>query len=322
MHPLLQQIFSCTLQGNPVPPHQIAMLPDLLPEVLLDLMALASLQRSRSSRKSFTCGIINAKSGNCTENCSFCAQSRHHATQAEIYPRVSVDTLLKRAEELSKAEATFMGIVISGRSPSPRDIDYFCRAAEAITERVEIKLCASFGILTFKQALALRQAGFSSCHHNLETSRSFYPSICTTHAYELRLDTVRNAQKTGLRVCSGGIFGLGESWEQRIELAMTLKELSVDSIPINFLTTIPGTPLEKSPPLSPQESLAIIAIMRLVNPDPDIIVCGGRKSILGAWENFIFSAGANSLMTGNYLTTSGGEMESDRAMMRLLGVSS
>ena len=316
MHPLFQQILS----GDPVPPHQIALLPKLFPEGLLDLMAVARVQASHFSGKPFTCGIINAKSGDCTEDCSFCAQSRFHAAHTEVYPRVAVDTLLKKAEELAAAKATYMGIVISGKSPSPRDIDFFCSAAETLLKHVEIKLCASFGILTQKQAVALRQAGFSRYHHNLETSRSFYPSVCTTHAYELRLETVKNAKEAGLMVCSGGIFGLGETWEQRIELAQTLKELSVDSIPVNFLTAIPGTTLEKNPPLSPQESLAVIAIMRLINPHPDIIVCGGRKSVFGEWEKLIFPAGANGLMTGNYLTTTGRDFESDNAMMHLLGV--
>ena len=320
MHQTVKQILADVAQGAAISAHHIHTLPSLLSECLPDLMAVARLQASRCAKQAFTCGIINAKSGDCTENCSFCAQSKYHATHAPVYPRVSQDVLQRRADALASVNAAYMGIVISGKSPSSADIDYFCEAVVRIARNTPIKFCASFGIISRDQAESLRQAGFSCFHHNLEASRSFFPSICSTHTYESRLSTVQNAQAAGLRVCAGGIFGMGETWAQRLELAFALKELAVDSIPVNFLSAIAGTPLEGRPLMPPQEALAVIALMRLVHPEADIIICGGRKVVLGEWEKLIFSAGANGLMTGTYLTTTGGEMEEDAAMMRALGV--
>ena len=320
MHHHMKRILTEIAHGTPLSASQILDLPPLLPECLLDLMAVARLQTSHFLHKPFTCGIINAKSGNCSEDCSFCSQSQYHTTHAPVYQRVSVDVLQKKADELSAANVAYMGIVISGKSPLPKDLDFFCDAVARLSKNTQIKFCASFGIINKEQALSLRQAGFSSYHHNLESSRSFFPSICTTHMYESRIETIKNAQSAGLRVCSGGIFGLGETWSQRIELAFTLNELAVDSIPINFLTAIDGTPLEGRPLMPAQEALGIIALMRLVRPMADITVCGGRKPVLGDWEKLIFSAGANGLMTGDYLTTTGGTMELDRTLLRTLGI--
>ena len=320
MHPHIQRILTDIAHGVPLSTGLMDDLPSLLPECLLDLMAVARLQASHCSSTPFTCGIINAKSGNCSENCSFCAQSRYHATHAPVYQRISVDALQKRADELAAANVAYMGIVMSGKSPTPGDFDFFCNAAARLSGSTPIHLCASFGVINLEQAQSLRQAGFSSYHHNLESARSFFPSVCTTHTYASRIETIQNARHAGLRVCSGGIFGLGETWAQRIELARTLNELAVDSIPINFLTALKGTPLEGRPPLHPQEALGIIAFMRLARPTADIMVCGGRKTVLGDWEKLVFSAGANGLMTGDYLTTTGGTMELDRAMMRTLGI--
>ena len=320
MHNTIKRIQADIQQGIPLSASLVHELPALLPDCLIDLMALARLQASCFANSPFTCGISNAKSGNCSENCSFCAQSQYHATHAPVYQRVSCDVLQKKASTLAAANATYMGIVTSGKSPTPYDLDYFCNVVAQLSRNTDIKFCASFGIITSEQALALRQAGFSCYHHNLESSRSFFPSICTTHSYESRIATIKNARSAGLRICSGGIFGMGESWSQRIELALTLKKLAVDSIPLNFLFAIKGTPLENRSPMPPQEALGIIALMRLVHPTADITVCGGRKSILGDWEKLVFSAGANGLMTGDYLTTTGGTMEQDRALMHTLGV--
>ena len=320
MHHLVKQILTDMAQGIPLSAGQIHALPSLLPECLLDLMAVSRLYTSHFYHKPFTCGIINAKSGNCSENCSFCSQSRYHATHTPVYPRVSVDTLQKKADELTAGNVAYMGIVISGKSPAPEDVDFFCDAVARLSRNTHIQFCASFGIISQNQALSLRQAGFSSYHHNLESSGSFFPSVCTTHTYESRIKTIQNARLAGLRVCSGGIFGLGETWPQRIELAFTLNELAVDSIPVNFLTAIKGTPMEGRSPVSPQEALGIIALLRLACPVADIVICGGRKSVLGEWETLVFPAGANGLMTGDYLTTTGGTMELDRTMMDTLGI--
>lgn len=284
------------------------------------IMAAAGVALAAGRSTPFTCGIINAKSGRCGENCTFCAQSAHHKTDTPVYALLPREKLLERALVLSKAGVTYMGIVTSGTGPTEKDFEAICQAAEHITQRVDIKLCASLGMLQQEQARALTEAGFTSYHHNLETSANYYGSICTTHEYSLRVCTVETARAAGLRVCSGGIFGLGESWEDRLALAAHLKDLDVHSIPINFLTPIPGTPLENAPVLRPAEALSIIALFRLLHPGRDIVVCGGRSKTLGQWENSTFLAGANGLMVGDYLTTKGSALERDMTMLRELGV--
>ena len=232
-----------------------------LPEsATLDILSVAGLARAaRKPAAAFTCGIINAKSGRCPENCAFCAQSAHHQTDSPVYPLYDTDTLLRRAEELAANNVDRFGIVTSGTAPSDRDFDALCESALRIGREVKIGLCASLGLLTPERAARLREAGFTSYHHNLETSASHFPSICTTHAYEQDLETVRVARSAGFRVCSCGIFGLGETWEQRIELSQTLTDLGVDSLPLNFLNPIPGTPLGDSPLLPPSEALRVVA---------------------------------------------------------------
>lgn len=320
MHPLVRSHLSFVSQGRALSVEQARSLASLPPEHHMDILALARLSASAASAEPFACGIINAKSGRCAENCAFCAQSAHHATDSPAYPLVGKEALVARAEELAKAGARYMGIVISGTSPSAKDFDRLCRDAESIRRASGIRLCASLGLLRGDQALALKQAGFSSYHHNLETARSHYAAICTTHGPEEREATVRLAKAAGLRVCSGGIFGLGESLEQRLELAQTLAELDVDSIPVNFLNPIKGTPLQHYPTLPPDEALGIVALLRLMHPSRDIVICGGRSVTLGQWENLLFSAGANGLMIGDYLTTSGSPYEKDRAMLSVLGI--
>ena len=287
----------------------------------LDLLTVASLVRARCKPDAaFTCGIINAKSGRCPENCAFCAQSAHYSTGAAVYPLIDEQELLRRAETLHRAGALRFGIVSSGTAPNDADLDRLCAAAARITREVGIRLCGSLGQLTREKAERLRQAGFTSYHHNLETASSHFSSICTTHAYAEDMETVRVAQAAGLRVCCGGILGLGENWTQRVELAETLRALNVDSIPLNFLNPIPGTPLAGRSPLAPAEALRCISLFRLMHPSRDILVCGGRTRTLGAWQSWLFLAGANGLRTGDYLTTTGSSFDADTAMMETLGL--
>jgi biotin synthase len=287
---------------------------------LLDMMAQARLAASEGASRPFTCGITNAKSGRCRENCRFCAQSVHHSTDAPVYPLLPTDELLRHAERIAAAGADYCGFVMSGTAPTPEEFDRLCEAAVLVTARVPVKLCASLGLLGAEEAVRLKQAGFTSYHHNIETAPSFYSEVCPSHVFAERAQTVRNAKAAGLRVCCGGLFGLGETWEHRLELSRTLEALDVDSIPVNFLSAIPGTPLERQPVLPPEEALAIVAALRLLHPARDIVVCGGRGRALGRFETLLFPAGANGLMIGDYLTTSGGAMESDKEMLRVLGV--
>ena len=227
---------------------------------------------------------------------------------------------MQRAFDLAGQEVDYMGIVISGVSASSQDFASLCRFAPQIIATTGIKLCASLGLLSYEQGLRLKEAGFSSYHHNLETSRNFYPQICTSHPYQARIETIVNAKKAGLRVCAGGIFGVGESMRDLLDMALSLRELAVDSVPINFLNPIAGTPLEKRLPLAVNEALAIIALYRLLLPTQDIVIGGGRSITLGDWQPNMFFAGANGLMVGDYLTTRGAGLSADMAMLNMLGL--
>ncbi len=285
-----------------------------------ELLSLSDkLREEHKDSLVFTCAIINAKSGACSEDCAFCAQSIYHKTKIKIYPLIKTEEILKKAEQMKKSGATRFSIVTSGKRPTKRELERISEAIYQIKEKVGIMTCASLGILDKESAIMLKEAGLERYHHNLETSRSFFPNICTTHAYEEDIETVKIAKQVGLKVCSGGIIGLGEGWKHRIELALTLKELNVDSIPINFLNPIAGTKLQNMPLLSPYEALKAVAIFRIINPEKDITICGGRERVLGELQDKVFSAGANGIMIGNYLTTKGRSIKEDMEMIRRYG---
>jgi len=275
-----------------------------------------ALRHQYKKNKVFTCGIINAKSGLCSQDCAFCAQSIHHQTHTKTFPLFEKQTMINHALGLEDNGASHFSIVTSGLRLSGHEIDTICSAMIEIKKRTNLILCASLGTITSQRARKLKQSGVTNYHHNLETAQSFFDHICTTHEYEDDIETIHQAKSAGLRVCCGGIMGLGESWEQRIELAFLLKELNVDSIPINFLNPIPGTQLENQPLLSSLSALKCIALFRLIHPDKDIVICGGREKTLKEDQTRLFFAGANGLMIGNYLTTPGRQIEIDLAMIR------
>lgn len=297
---------------------------ELVPEdavTALDLIICANkLRQWFKPQEVFRCGIINAKSGRCAEDCAFCSQSAHHDANVETYELLSVDQLVGPALRLADAGATHYGIVTSGTALDAQEIDTVCRAAEVLRARSGLRLCASLGMLSERSARKLKSAGITRYHHNLETARSHFDRVCTTHDYEQMVATILAAESAGLEVCSGGIFGMGESWSQRVELAFTLRELDVDSVPVNFLNPIPGTRLEHQPLLLPLEALACIALFRFILPRSDITVCGGREITLNAFQSWVFLAGANGLMVGNYLTTKGRRIEMDMEMITQLGL--
>ena len=258
------------------------------------------------------CAIMNAKSGSCSEDCAFCSQSSHHQAKIDRYPFADKEDIVKKAREAKKIGANRFSIVVSGRNVrDPLELETVCAAIEAISAKVAIGRCGSLGTLTRDAARELRNAGLAWYHHNLETSESFFPKICTTHSYQERVATVTIAKEEGFRVCCGGIFGLGETRGQRLELAFALKELGVDSIPLNFLNPIPGTPLEKAPVLPPMEILKTIAVFRFIHPRKDIRVCGGREKNLRKTQSLMYLAGANAAMIGDYLTTPGSNPRGD-----------
>lgn len=314
----IQQIFHAAREGRALEAHEALALAAAPSEAFAAAVTAAAARPANSFPPRFSCGIINAKSGRCGEDCAFCAQSRYHTTGTPVYPLLSAEALYDRAHCLAERGVTRMGIVTSGAGPSAAELDKICAAAQHIREKVGIGLCASLGVLDAGMAEQLKQAGFGSYHHNLETARSFYSSICTTHSYEIRCETVRQAKEAGLRVCSGGLFGLGESWAQRIELAATLRELDVDSIPINFLMPVAGTRLASAPPLAAADALAIVALFRLMHPGRDIVLCGGRGATLGERDRLALLGGANGVMVGDYLTAKGSPFERDMDLLREL----
>ncbi|NVN97903.1 MAG: biotin synthase BioB [Geobacteraceae bacterium] len=263
------------------------------------------------------CSIINAKSGRCAENCAFCAQSSHHSSSVPVYPLVDEDSLVAGAHSAEKCGSICYGIVTSGTGINPgAELDRICSALKRIRKETSIIPSCSLGLLNDSTAKILFEAGSGTYHHNLETARSFFPQICSTHDYEEDVETVRAAKRSGMKVCSGGIFGLGESAAQRIEMALTLKELDVDSVPLNFLNPIEGTKLADANFITPQECLVTIALYRLILPDKMITVCGGREKNLRDLQSWIFFAGASGTMIGNYLTTSGRNTDDDWQMLR------
>lgn len=267
------------------------------------------------------CSIVNAKSGLCSQDCSFCSQSRVSTAKIETYPLLSAEEILQRARTAKEAGAREFSIVTSGQGlKSRKEIEEVGAAIEAINEELGLETCVSVGIIPRGTIEYFKTKGLKSFHHNLETSRSFFPNVCTTHDYDEDVGTVRDAKNAGLWVCCGGIFGLGESKEDRVELAMTLRDLDVDSIPLNFLNPIPGTPAWGKKELDPFSCLKIIAMMRLVNPGKEIIVCGGREVNLRELQCLIFPAGASGTMLGNYLTTRGRPQEEDIRMLEDLGL--
>jgi len=268
------------------------------------------------------CSIINAKSGACSEDCGFCAQSARYHTSAPVHALVSCAEMTGAADAAAGLGADSFGIVTSGEGicKSRKDFDTICEAAAAVAESGRIDPCVSIGKLEAENAARLKAAGVNRINHNLETSARFYPQVCTTHSHAERVATVKSAKAAGLEVCCGGIFGLGETWEDRVDLALQLRELGVDAVPINFLNPIPGTPLGGRALLPAREALRIVALYRFLLPDREIKVCGGREVTLRDLQSWMFRAGASGTMLGNYLTTRGRSPGDDLQMLADLGL--
>jgi biotin synthase len=232
---------------------------------------------------------------------------------------LSLEQLISKGLRFADEGATHFSVVTSGTALNEAEIDTVCRVSEYLRKNSNLRLCASLGMLSEINARKLKSAGISRYHHNLETARSFFDQICTTHKFDDDIETIQNAKTAGLEVCSGGILGMGESWEQRVELALTLRDLDVDSVPINFLNPIQGTRFEGATSLPPMDALASIAIFRFIHPRKDITICGGRESTLKDFQSWIFLAGANGIMVGNYLTTQGRDIQMDHDMIAQMG---
>lgn len=264
------------------------------------------------------CTIINGKSGGCSENCSFCAQSAHHNTNIEKYDILDTYQIEESAIRNYQDGINRFSIVTSGRSLNDDELERICSAFENISEKCTINLCSSNGLLSYEQFIKLRSSGVTRYHNNLETSRSFFENICTSHTYDDKINTIKWAQDAGLKICSGGIFGLGESLDDRIEMAFTLRDLNVDSIPLNILNPIPNTPLENNKPLSYDEVKRSIAIYRFILPDKNIRLAGARILLNDKGIGAI-NSGVDSMISGHLLTTLGIKTKDDIAMIRNMG---
>jgi len=264
------------------------------------------------------CSIINAKSGNCTENCRFCAQSARHHTGIDAYQVIAEEEAMAQAKDNDDHGVHRISLVTSGRSLSPETVAELTRLYGRMAETTSMLFCASTGFLNEAIASGLYAAGVRRYHCNLEASKNYFPQVCSTHTWEEKVETLHLARKTGMSLCSGGIIGMGETVEDRIDMAFELRELGVKSIPINILTPIAGTPLAELPPLSVDEVLTTVALFRLINPDAVIRMAGGRQQ-LGDDQYRCFSAGANGAIVGNYLTTTGSSIAEDLRQLAALG---
>jgi biotin synthase len=265
------------------------------------------------------CAIINAKSGACPEDCSYCAQSSKSSVAIAVFPLLEEEALIEKAGEAQQGGAKRFCIVTSGRKVSERELE---KIADAVSKISALGLlpCATLGLLSEREIRFLKASGLERYHHNIETSERFFSSICSSHTYRDKMKTIDAAKAAGVSLCSGGIFGLGEEWEDRVDMAFALKEIGPDSVPVNFLTPIKGTLLGLREKLPALEALKIIALLRFVLPDKEIRVCGGRMQTLGDFHPFIFLAGADGLLTGNYLTTTGRSFEDDLELIRQQGL--
>ncbi len=284
-----------------------------------DLCALAGRLRTRYRGKRFdTCSIMNARSGRCSEDCKWCAQSKYHRTAIDVYPLVDEQAARKEARYHADKGVRRFSLVTSGRTLTGDETERICSIYRRIASETDIALCASLGLLDREQLLRLRESGVRRYHCNLETAPSFFPSLCSTHTTEQKLRTIAWAREAGLEICCGGIIGMGETEEQRVEFALAVRDTGAVSIPVNVLNPIPGTPLENLPPLTDSEVLRTMAMMRIVHPEADIRLAGGRNRIKHL-EARLFACGVSASIVGDLLTTAGSDIDTDRRVLKNMG---
>lgn len=314
---MLKTLKDDVLQGKEISKEEAL---KLVTAPLQDLCSYANEIREHFCGNTFDmCTIINGKSGRCSENCKYCAQSAHYCTKIEEYPLLDSNTIVEQAHYNDDRGVLRYSIVTSGKALNDVEIEEVCRSIRRIKEETNVKVCVSFGLLNAKQFEKIKQAGVERVHNNLETSRNNFPNVCTTHTFDDKIKAIKSAQSVGLNVCSGGIMGLGETMEDRIDLALSVRELGIKSIPINLLNPIPNTPYANNPILTNDEMCRIVAIFRFINPKSFIRLAGGR----GLLEDFgkrCFQSGANAVISGDMLTTTNGmTIEKDMQMVKSLG---
>jgi len=318
----VQQLARQVLAGTLLSRDQARTLVGVAGDDIYDLFYWANKIRIQCvGRQVRFCAIVAAKVGGCSEDCKFCAQSSHYQTAIAGQAKLTDAQVLDSAAHAAEVGADSFGIVNSGRGPTRAELEtWLGPMLQKIAREGKTRACATLGTLTPETAKFLYDSGVRRVNHNIETSARFYPQVVSTHPFQERLNTLRIAKAAGLSLCSGGIFGMGEEWEDRLDMALTLRELGVDVIPLNFLNAIAGTPLASQSQLPPMECLKIIAIFRFLCPTAEIKVAGGREVCLRDLQSWIFFAGASSTMIGNYLTTYGRKTELDHQMVHDLGL--
>jgi len=309
------------LGGTPLTREQALELTTLEGNDLYDLFFWANKIRTHFvGPNAKFCSIVTGKVGGCSEDCSYCSQSKHYDTHVQP-SRMRVQEMEQAADEALSSGASSFGIVNSGRGPTDKELDWMEPFFRKAAEGGAIRPCATLGELGPDQAQRLADMGVQRINHNLETSQRHFGNVVSTHSYEDRVQTIRNAKAAGLSICSGGIFGLGEDWEDRIDMGLALRDLGADVVPINFLNAIQGTPLHgQREPLEPMQALKIVAIYRFLLPDRELKIAGGRETILRDMQSWMFFAGGSSFLVGNYLTTFGRTPKQDHQMLKDLGM--
>ena len=293
---------------------------ELLKLYNMDLEALLELSSKYVKDTVEFCSIVNARNGKCSQNCKYCAQSSYYRTDIESYPLIPVEDVIKAAEESRENKADRFAIVTSGKTPDEEDFDKILAMIKALNKVEGIKSCASIGILNEKQAKALADAGLKRFHHNINTAESYYPSVCTTHTWQDRLNTCKLVKKYGMELCCGVILGMGESVEQRVEMAMELAEIEPDSIPINILMPIPETPFENYYDKIDEENiLRTLAVFKIANPNSILRFCGGRMRLSEENQEKALKTCIEGILIGNYLTTLGKKPYEDIKTITKLG---
>jgi biotin synthase len=316
----IQKIGDKALGGGSVSMKEILPLSEAKGPDIMDLAAVANRVRDEfNGNKIDLCSLLNAKSGRCSEDCAFCAQSAHYKTEAPIYPLMSADQMVREAKEAQKRGTGRFCLISSGRQLDDKEFEVILNGLDRIRKETTLDLDCSLGTLSEEKAEALKKVGVTRYNHNLETAESHFSKMCTTHSFQDRVQTIEILKEQGFSICCGGIIGLGESPQQRLELAFSLRQLGIDCIPFNILNPRPGTPLERSESVPPMEIIKTIAIFRLIIPRGTIKIAGGREANLRDVQSLALLAGANGLILGNYLTTLGRNAEDDLAMIKDIG---
>ena len=316
----IQKVGDKVLSGRSVTMEDILPLLEAKGPDIMELAAVANRVRVEfMGNRIDLCSLLNAKSGRCSEDCAFCAQSAHYKTEAPAYSLMDTDQMVKEAKEAQKSQTERFCLISSGRNLNEKEFETVLNALSQIRVETDLALDCSFGTLTQERAEALKKVGATRYNHNLETAESHFSKICTTHSFQDRVQTIEILKNQGFSICCGGIIGLGESARQRMELAFSLRALGIDCIPLNILNPRPGTPLEHSDPIPPMEIIKTIALFRLILPKGTLKIAGGREVNLRDLQPLALLAGANGLILGNYLTTPGRSAEDDLTMLRDLG---